>query len=341
MHAGSFLFATFIGVSLTTFISVIQPYVLTVNIGLAVENQGRVSGDLVLYGEIVMLALSAAVGAVSDRFGRRGVFAVGAMILAMGYVLYGYVDSVATLTGARIFMAFGIAIVNVMVQAVQADYPAEISRGKLVGFTGFAIGVGAVLIGVVLSRLPDWYVGAGATELAASRYTMFTMAGVALVLTMVIRLGLKGGRPPQPARRISIAKSMALGLQAGRRNARIALAYGCAFVSRADLVVVGTFFTLWLNQAGIAAGMTPDDAARSAGGFFALAMMSALVWAPIAGILNDRLTRTRAMALAMFLCAIGYCVMGLITDPLGAFMYPAVSHARYRPDERDHGQPDT
>jgi MFS family permease len=322
-HAGSFLFAAFIGVSLTTFISVIQPYVLTVNIGLAVEKQGQVSGDLVLYGEIVMLALSAAIGAVSDRYGRRGVFAVGAMILAMGYGLYGYVDSVATLAGARIFMAFGIAIVNVMVQAVQADYPAEASRGKLVGFTGLAIGVGAVLIGVVLARLPDWYVGAGATALMASRYTMFTMAGFAIVLMIVVRLGLKGGRPPQPLRKTSIVGSMVQGLQAGRHNARIALAYGCAFVSRADLVVVGTFFTLWLNQAGIAAGMTPDDAARSAGGFFALAMMSALLWAPVAGILNDRLTRTRAMALAMFLCAIGYLVMGLITDPLGVWMYPA------------------
>jgi len=323
MHAGSYLFATFIGVSLTTFISVIQPYVLTVNIGLAVEKQGQVSGDMVLYGEIVMLTLSATVGALSDRFGRRGLFAVGALILAIGYVLYGFVDSVATLAGARVFMALGIAIVNVMVQAVQADYPVETSRGKLVGFTGFAIGVGAVLIGVVFSRLPYWYVASGSTELSASRYTMFTMACLALVLTILIRLGLKGGRPPQPARRISIVRCMAKGLQAGRCNARIALAYGCAFVSRADLVVVGTFFVLWLNQAGIAAGLAPDDAARAAGGFFAVAMMSALIWAPIAGILNDRLTRTHAMALAMFLCAAGYSAMGLITDPLGTWMYPA------------------
>ena len=123
---------------------------------------------------------------------------------------------------------------------------------------------------------------------------MFTMAGFALLLTVVIRLGLKGGRPPQPARRLSIAASMVTGLGAGRRNPRIALAYACAFVSRADLVVVGTFFTLWLNQAGIAAGMAPDDAARTAGGFFAVAMLSALIWAPLAGILNDRLTRTQA-----------------------------------------------
>ncbi len=69
--------------------------------------------------------------------------------------------------------------------------------------------------------------------------------------------------------------------------------------------------------------MSPDDAVRAAGGFFALAMSSALIWAPIAGFINDRLDRTRAMALAMLLCAIGYSVMGLISDPLGGWMYPA------------------
>ena len=47
LHAGSFLFAAFIGISLTTFISVIQPYVLTVQIDLAVDKQGQVSGDMV------------------------------------------------------------------------------------------------------------------------------------------------------------------------------------------------------------------------------------------------------------------------------------------------------
>ena len=238
-HAGSFLLAAFITVTLTTFISVIQPYVLTVNIGLAVDRQGQVSGDMVFYGEIVMLALSAAVGAVSDRYGRRGIFAVGAVILGIGYVLYGYVDSVGTLTAVRIFLAFGIAIVNVMLQAVQADYPAESSRGKLIGWTGFGIGIGAVLIGVVFLRLPYWFVDAGANDLTAGRYTMLTMAGMAIFLTLLLRFGLKGGRPTHHGQPASVKESMVYGLRAGRNNARIALAYGCAFVARADLVVVG------------------------------------------------------------------------------------------------------
>jgi MFS family permease len=152
---------------------------------------------------------------------------------------------------------------------------------------------------------------------------MFTMAGLALLLVFVIQLGLKGGKPQQSAQRVSIVGGLADGLKAGRQNVKIALAYGCAFVARADLVVVGTFFTLWLNQAGIAAGLSPEDAAGTAGQFFAIAMMGALIWAPIAGVLNDRLNRIHAVSLAMFLCAAGYSCMGLIEDPLGVWMYPA------------------
>ena len=45
-NAAAFLLAALVGVCLTTFISTIQPYVLTVNIGLPVAEQGRVSGTL-------------------------------------------------------------------------------------------------------------------------------------------------------------------------------------------------------------------------------------------------------------------------------------------------------
>lgn len=70
-QVATYLFCSFLGVSLTTFISVIQPYVLTVNLGLEAGRQGQVSGDMVFYGEVVMLLLSAVVGVVSDRYGRR------------------------------------------------------------------------------------------------------------------------------------------------------------------------------------------------------------------------------------------------------------------------------
>ncbi|MGI9309771.1 MAG: MFS transporter [Gammaproteobacteria bacterium] len=321
-HAAFYLYSCFIGVTLTTFISVIQPYILNVNLALPVEQQGQVSGDMVFLGEIVLLTLSALVGVLSDRIGRRGVFVAGAMILGLGYIFYGYVDSVGSLAAVRIFLAFGIVVVNVMIATLQVDYPAEESRGKLVATAGVCIGLGAVLIGVFYSRLPYMFVGAGADELDAGRYTMFFMAALAISLGVLLQIGLKGGKPVRAKEREPFISQLAKGLSVARTNSKIALAYGCAFVARADLVVVGTFYTLWLNQAGIAEGMSPEDAARVAGGLFGMVMLAALVWAPVMGWLNDRMDRVHAMALAMLLAAIGYSCMALIPDPLGVWMYP-------------------
>jgi MFS family permease len=112
------------------------------------------------------------------------------------------------------------------------------------------------------------------------------------------------------------------GFDAGRSNPRVLLAYLSAFVSRGDLIVIGTFYTLWLTQAGISKGMSIDEAAKTAGGFFGLVMGIALLWAPIMGFINDRIDRTTTMAMALAFAAIGYLTMGIMPDPLGVWMYP-------------------
>ena len=324
-HAGTFLFAAFLSIALTTFISVIQPYVLRVNLGLPQEIQGQVSGDMVFYSEIVLLLLSGVVGALSDRFGRRNMFVIGLAILALGYGMYAYVASVSGLALVRIFLAFGIAIVNVMVAAIQADYPQEQSRGKLVGFTGVAIGVGALMIGIFFTQLPYIYANVMASDLLAGRYTMFTMAALSVILLIVCHLGLKRGRSTDHADRTPFFTSLGQGFTAAKNNQKILLSYAAAFVARADLVVVGTFYSLWLTQAGENAGMSAEKASSTAGLFFGLVMGVALLWAPILGIINDRLNRTTTMALALGLAALGYGSMGFIGDPLGGWMYPAAA----------------
>ena len=318
VHALSFLYSTFAILSACTFISVIQPYVLNVNIGVPMADQGRVSGNMVFYGEIVLLTLSGLAGALSDRLGRKTVFLAGVIILGLGYVLYGYVSSVGQLTLVRIFLALGITSATVMISAIQVDYPAEESRGKLVGIAACFIGIGAVLIGVLGQQLPYWFVSAGATP-----QTMLTLSSVCAISLLILGLGLIGGRPPYAEDRKPMAQLLAEGLKAARKNRRVLLAYAAAFVARGDLVVVGTFFTLWLTQEGIGRGLAVDEAQRQAGLFFGMVMAVALVWAPIMGIINDRLDRTRVMALALLSAAAGYVVMGLIPDPLGVWMYPA------------------
>jgi len=290
---------------------------------LPTGEQGRVVGDLVFYGELVLISLSGFIGAWSDQYGRRLVLVVGLLLLGVGYVALGYASSVGQLIAIRMFATIGIAAVTVMVTTIQVDYPRAESLGKMVGFTGISIGVGAVMIGVLFTRLPDWYSGMGYAPLEASRLTMLTMTGCCVFTAVVLRAGLVGGPPPQVRAKQPLKVLLGQGMQAARSNPKLVLAYGCAFIGRADLVVVGTFYTLWLTQAGIGAGMGADEAAKTAGGMFALVMTSALCWAPIMGWLNDRLDRTLVMTIALLLGLLGYCGMGLLGDPLGAWLIPA------------------
>jgi len=321
-HAGFFLLSACFGICLTTFVSAFQPYLLAVHLGLPQEQQGQVSGLSLFAGEVVLLLSSSLIGAWSDRLGRRGVFVGGMVIIAAGWVLLGYVDSVTALVAARMFMSIGISVVNVMVAALMADYPAEKSRGKLVAFAGVAIGIGNILIGVVLMRLPEFFAADGASDLLAGRYTTYTMAALSILLALLIGVGIKGGKPPHVSEHETLRERINVGVRVGRENSRILLAYCCAFVARGDLIVVGTFFNLWLVQSGMQAGLAPEAAARKAGMLFAMVMTSALVWAPVMGWLNDRMDRARAMALAMGLAAAGYIGVAFVPDPLGVWMYP-------------------
>jgi MFS family permease len=209
-----------------------------------------------------------------------------------------------------------------MVTVIQVDYPAEESRGKLVGFSGIAIGLGAVMIGVLFARLPNMFTGAGYSELMAGRLTVFCMAAFCVVTAIIIRFGLVSGKPPHVRGKLSTRALLLQGIAAARENPRIALAYCCGFVGRADLVVVGTFYSLWVTQAGIAAGMSVDVAARNGGMLFALVMTSALLWAPVFGWLNDRYNRTAVIACSLALAAVAYSALGFIRNPLVDWIYP-------------------
>jgi len=324
-HAATYLYATFAGITLSTFVGAFLPYILNVNLAVPMDQQGGVAGDLGFYREIVLIATSTLIGAMSDRTGRR-IFMVGGMfVLSLGYALYGYVDDMTQLIIVQLILALGISLINVMIIAVQVDYADEGSRGKLVGFSGVAIGLGMLLLGVFFTRLPNIFVdNFGVAELSAGQYASLTMSAFALVTALAAWFGLKGGKPAHVTEHLPVRTLFINGLAAGRDNPRILLAYLSAFVSRGDMVVVGTFFMLWLTQAGLAADMPADEATKVAGIRFAIIMATALVWAPILGFINDRVDRTLLMMLSLGIAAVGYIGIGLIPDPLGGWMIPCL-----------------
>lgn len=321
-HALVFFYTAFIGITLNTFINFIQPYVLAEQLRVPEAQQGAVTGHLVFMSELMLLLACAVVGVLVDAIGRRAVFVFGFSLLAAGFLLYGHVTSEQQLLLLRLGMAWGVAAINVMITTLQADYPAESARGRFVGVTGFCIGLGAMFLVFVLAKLPLWYGEAIDTD-TPGRYALASVAAIAALSALVCWFGVRDSRPALASEEDGFYQRLLAAATAARVNPRVGLAYACAFVARGDLIVIGVFFSLWLTQTGIAAGLESARAVALAAMYFGIVQGVALLSAPLLGILNDRMSRLDAVVAALALAAIGYGSLGMIDDPLGPLMIPA------------------
>ncbi|MDP6675382.1 MAG: MFS transporter [Gammaproteobacteria bacterium] len=111
------------------------------------------------------------------------------------------------------------------------------------------------------------------------------------------------------------------GLQEGK-NPRIALAYASAFVSRGDLVILGTFAILWGKTFAISQGLEPAEALAKGTLVFVMAQASALVWIPFLGFFLDRTNRVTGLVICMALATAGYLGTMFIDDPTAASAIP-------------------
>jgi MFS family permease len=62
-------------------------------------------------------------------------------------------------------------------------------------------------------------------------------------------------------------------------------------------------------------GMTSAEALAKAGGILAISYMASLLTAPVFGIMSDRINRVSALAITLFIGAVGYGGTYLVDDP--------------------------
>ena len=316
------LFAAFGTMAMVTFMSFMQPYLLTELLQVPEQDQGRLTGNLHAFQEVIYILLAGFVGAISDRVGRPLVYGLGFIALAAGYALYPMADSVAQLYIIRALFAVGVVMTAVMLSACIVDYIQERSRGRWLGTTSIFNGLGIVTMAGLLARLPSMYQDNGADTLLAGKYSFWTVAVLCLAVGLVLSLGLfrkgKTGRESEP-----LLKQFMQGIRIAANNPRLAISYGGAFIGRGDFAVIGVFFSLWLTQVGIEQGMSAADAIKKAGLLFALIQICALIWAPFMGFITDRVERITAVVIGLALAGCGYIAMSQVPDPFGPFMYPA------------------
>ncbi|HCS25828.1 MAG TPA: MFS transporter [Spongiibacteraceae bacterium] len=320
-NLATFYLACVGGIMLATFMPQMQPYLLSEFLNIPQAQQGVVSGNIAFWGEIAIILAVGVWGSLSDKIGRKPVMAVGFGLMAISIVLYPQATSYHELLVYRVLFGLGVAAFSCMTFTILADYIADESRGKATGILGVCNGIGAMITVFFLLRLPSMFQAQGLDSQAAGQRAYLIVAAIAVVIAIVMWLGLKPRtKTDSQHQEPSIRELTVMGFRAAK-DPGIALAYGAAFVSRGNLAIVGTFFTLWLANYGTSVmGLERGEALAKAGIIVGIAQGVTLLGAPMFGILCDKINRVHALAVALLVSFAGYGGTYFIDDPFSSGM---------------------
>jgi len=314
-NARTYLFSAFWTIGFLSFMSFLQNYVLKVHLNMPASEIGRAVGNLSFVGEIALLSVSPLFGSLSDKVGRRLIYALGFLWVGAGFALYPLATSYQMLLMFRIFMGIGAAALGGMMATVLSDYPQNRSRGFMAAMSGWANGLGAMMMIFFLSKLPTFFSNRGVDAELAGTYTFWVTTCLCVITAAIVFAGLKPGKPGKSQKRKKVGALIREGFGAARRNPRLVLAYSESFIARGDLVMIGTFLSAWLIQAGMSNGLPAPEATSNAGRLGGMVQAVTLLWAPVFGIILDRFDRTSVVIFALGLGIIGYASVGMTTDP--------------------------
>ena len=186
---------TLIAVSVATFMLLLD--ITVVNTALpSIENDLNASfTELQWVVDAYVLTLAAVVltaGSLSDRFGRRRVFAIGLAIFSLASLLAGLAPDPTFLNLSRALQGIGGAIMfAVSLALIAQEFPAGRERGAAMGVFGATIGV-AVAIGPL--------VGGALTDALGWESVFFLNVPIGLAAIAVTYLRLRESRDPNATR---------------------------------------------------------------------------------------------------------------------------------------------
>jgi MFS family permease len=323
LNMGTFYWACLTGIMLATFVPQLQPYLLTEFLNIPESQQGFVSGKMSFWGEIAIILSVGVWGSLSDKIGRRIIMAAGYGFMAVGVALYPTAETYEELLVGRIVFGIGVGAYSTLIVTLIGDYVKDDSRGKATGMLGFFNGIGALITVMLLIKLPQFFASQGQDPIQAGISTYTVAVAITAFTSILMWFGLKKHDKPSPAsneHKESFRDIAVQGFKAGR-DPGIALAYAAAFVSRGNLAIVGTFFTLWLANYGTGElKLSRAEAMAAAGTIIAITQSFALFSAPVFGILTDKIDRVTALMITLFLGFLGYGSTIFIDNPFGIGM---------------------
>jgi MFS family permease len=298
-------------------LNLIQPLLLQEQLGMT-DGEGDFTANLYIVLEIITLLVAAPLANLSDLIGRRPVFASGFMLVCMTLIILPAATTGTELMLFRIVGSIGIACCTTMIASLCADYPQNASRGKFLGLNGVFTAVGVIAIGSGLTQLPKVFTSMGYLPQEGIGFTLWIGGGLAFLASLITFAGLKKGRATSHEDKLPFFENMRIGLQAIIKSPLLMLGCAATALSRGDLTVLASFFSLWIQKAGADQGIEAVTASATAGKLFGMIQICMLLSMPLIAIMADRVDRVTNLAIGISLAALGYFALGFAPDPFNS-----------------------
>ncbi|RLO08632.1 hypothetical protein DYB28_011479 [Aphanomyces astaci] len=356
----AFILASGLAICMFVFLSSTQGFVLNQILHINLDVIGNISGNLTLFDECISLVMVSVWGVLSDRWGRRGIYSSGFVIVGIGLVLYPFASSLSPdLILFRGIFAFGGAATSSMLTAVLADYSSEKDRGKVSGLVGLMSGIGALVAVFVFLRMPAKY----ADQVQGLRVTYSVVAAICALFGVFLFFALRpkqltnpmsttlmyatdddttaSSSPSTGSQATSKQVSFLAGLRAGyaaAKDGKVLLGYFGGFLARGNSIIITIFLPLWVYKYYVdnnlcASANAADsetiktdcrDAYIRASILSGVAQTAAMVAAPFFGWLGDKLYRPLVVLLATVLGLVSYLSLFMCPNPLANVLFAVV-----------------
>ena len=307
----------------------IQPLLLDKVFGIAFEKEGSINADIQVVAEIISMLCVGYFGLLSDRIGRAPVLVTSFAIITAGAFLsmvsveIGLAIGVAGLVLfylTRILISVGAETAQLQLSTLVGDSSDYDNRPRLLTNVVFMMVFGGTVLSAIVMQLTE------------------QPSGILIVMAVPLLAGLVGLR---------LAKRNLVDVAPRHegdshpfiqvwgfvtRDPRMQLAFAAAFYTRADLIIVSLFFSLWCISFSDVVGVTRTFATAHAAGMIAVLGIGVMASIPLWRSFIERNSRISAIGAALSVSATGYMILGMMVNPFswlvaGPLLLIGIGHA--------------
>jgi len=290
----------------------VQPLILDQVLRISFEKEGAINADIMVVVEIIAVMCVGWMGLQSDKRGRVPVIVAGFAIVGAGAILsvFGYFIGLFSGFGAlalfyvtRVLLSSGADSVQLQLTTLASDVSDYHNRPRLLGNVIFMTVLGSTVLSAIILQMT--LQDSGLILILAVPLAV-AVAGYGLTRRSLIDVIVPQSHDAHPLRQVWDRVS---------GDPRMQLAFAAAFYSRADVIIIGLFYSLWCLSVSDMVDVSRSYAIAHAAVMIGLMGAAILLTIPVWKAFIERHSRISAIGAGLSMSAIGYMTLVLFDNP--------------------------